>query len=78
MFISKNLLGKDTKDEEKRQKKGGGALVRAGAHIRDNTVHEKHVKLLRHSPRSPRKRQAKTANKTPQIINYPFVHLSSE
>ena len=25
LFISKNLLGKETKDEEKRQKKGGGA-----------------------------------------------------
>jgi len=30
LFISKNLLGKETKDEEKRQKKGGGRLLGQG------------------------------------------------
>ena len=37
LFSSKNLLGKETKEEEKRPKKGE-ALIRGGAHIRDNTV----------------------------------------
>ena len=37
LFFSKNLLGKKTKKKRKGKKKGG-ALIRAGAHIRDNTV----------------------------------------
>ena len=38
-FSSKNLQGKETKEKEKRQKRGG-ALIRGGAHNRDNTVNK--------------------------------------
>ena len=33
-FLAKTLIGKETI----KGRKGGGALIRAGAHIRDNTV----------------------------------------
>ena len=36
LFSSKNLLGK--KNKEEKAEKGGGLLIRGGAHIRDNTV----------------------------------------
>ena len=36
-FLAKTFIGKETKKDQERQKKGG-ALIRAGAHIRDNTV----------------------------------------
>ena len=32
MFFSKSLLGNETKEEEKRQKKGGGAYQGRGAY----------------------------------------------
>ena len=35
-FLAKTLIGKETKKIRKGRK--GGALIRAGAHIRDNTV----------------------------------------
>ena len=34
-FLAKTFIGKETKKDQERQKKGGG-LIRAGAHIRDN------------------------------------------
>ena len=37
-FLAKTFIGKETKKDQERQKKGGGALIGAGAHIRDNTV----------------------------------------
>ena len=36
-FLAKTFIEKETKKDQERQKKGG-ALIRAGAHIRDNTV----------------------------------------
>ena len=36
-FLAKILVGKETKKKHETQKKGR-ALIRAGAHIRDNTV----------------------------------------
>ena len=37
LFKTKRLIEKDTKEEQESQKRGG-ALIRGGAHIRDNTV----------------------------------------
>ena len=37
-FLAKTLTGRETKKDQERQKRGG-ALIRAGAHIRDNTVY---------------------------------------
>ena len=36
-FLAKTLTGRETKKDQERLKRGG-ALIRAGAHIRDNTV----------------------------------------
>ena len=36
-FLAKKLIGKETKEEQERQKRGG-ALIRAVAHIRNITV----------------------------------------
>ena len=37
LSLTKNLTGKKQK-KKKKGRKGRGALIRAGAHIRDNTV----------------------------------------
>ena len=36
-FLAKTFMKKEAKKDQERQKRGG-ALIRAGAHIRDNTV----------------------------------------
>ena len=36
-FLAKTLIENETKKDQERQKRGG-ALIRGGAHIRDNTV----------------------------------------
>ena len=37
-FFSKNLYRERNQKRSGKAEKGGGALIRAGAHIRDNTV----------------------------------------
>ena len=44
LFLAKTVIGKKTKKDQERQKRGG-ALIRAGAHIRDNTVSNNPVLL---------------------------------
>ena len=47
LSLTKNLTGKKQK-KKKKGRKGRGALIRAGAHIRDNTVNRvsKQVNIL--------------------------------